>query len=213
MRRRSIRARAWPRHAALALALALGGNAFAQTGVILHPHAGLEALWLSGTPDPAYRARAAFGPLVGVEARIGGRAYVLPGLQYGNVRLRFGFEDGSGREDAVRRSTLRLRALFGAKLVDGEHLNLRLSAGPAYGIVLDHRADADNDAFGEDDLRGGNLSLDAALGMDFWIVSVDLGYRHGFSRAFTDGSGWNRDARYRGLFATAGFVLGLTKDY
>jgi hypothetical protein len=41
------------------------------------------------------------------------------------------------------------------------------------------------------------------------VISLEVGYRHGLSNVFGDGAGFDSATRYRGLYATVGFVFGI----
>jgi hypothetical protein len=199
----------------LILAGALSLPAAAQVGLTVNPQIGITTMRLNQMPRldlDELRHDAKLGGMLGADLRIGGRFYVQPGAFFTTSRSVFGWVDSSGEslEERVGRTALLLRTHVGYKIVDADHVHLRLAAGPSYDIVLGHNDDG-NFSFTETDLKSGHFSLDAGLGLDLSVISLEVGYRHGLSNVFGDGAGFDSATRYRGLYATVGFVFGITE--
>lgn len=200
-----------PRWAAFGLALGLTVPALAQTGLTLNPQAGVSVLRLNQAPAEGVETNARAGYLLGLDARIGHRFYVQPGVYYANTRTLYGLSDSVAvNREAVGRSALRFRAQAGYRILDGEHANLRVALGPAYDLILAYDTD-DTELFEDVDFGNGQWALDASVGADLYFVSLEVGYTHGLSGVFADDGAYRPDTRYRGFYATAGIVFGVTE--
>ncbi len=184
-------------------------NLKAQVGVDVVPQFGLHVLRLNQAPSDGVETNAKAGFQTGLNARIGGRFYVQPGVLFTNAKTLYKSSDGptTNRED-IGRNALKTRLAVGVDVIQSEILTLRLMAGPSYDFVLGW-ADNDNQTYRAPSFRNGNAALDVGVGVDIIdLIALDVGYVHGFSDVYDEGSGFAPDTRYRAFVASVGIVLG-----
>jgi len=183
----------------------------AQVGIAVNPQVGLVGVRTSQEPRSGIQTNHKIGFLGGVDIRVGNRFYVQPGAFLTTSKTVYEFDDSLFvNDEEIARTSLKLKALAGYQVVDGEHFNLRLAAGPTYDFLVGLNGD-DNTVFEEDEFKNGTFNLDAAIGMDIYILTLEVGYSYGFSNVYQNGNGFNGDAKYQGIYATVGIVFGLTE--
>jgi hypothetical protein len=196
----------------LLLTLLLAGlvqTGSAQSALTMNPQVGLIGVRTSKTPRAAVNTNHKLGWMVGTDFRLGQRGYIQPGVFLTGSKTVYSTEDTLFLdEEEVARTSLRLKAMAGYKLVHKENFALRLAVGPTYDFLVSINDD-DNRAITDDNLRNGTFNLDATLGMDISIFTLDFGYSYGFTSVYQDGSGFNANAKYQGIYATLGLAFGL----
>jgi hypothetical protein len=191
--------------------LASAAGLQAQAGFAINPQVGMLGVRTSQEPRDGIRTNNKIGFLGGLDLRIGNRFYVQPGAFLTTSKTVYEFDDSLFvNEEEIARTSLKLKALAGYQIIDGEHFNLRLSAGPTYDFLIGLNGE-DNTVFEEDEFKNGTFNLDAAIGMDVYIFTLEFGYSYGFSNVYQNGNGFNSDAKYQGVYATVGVVFGLTE--
>ncbi len=182
--------------------------------VQVNPQFGLTSQTLQGDPDPG-----SYGPgsgwQAGVDMRLGWRFHLQPGLHLVHqvARIQAASEQSPGGpliENDLRRTVLKPKVLLGFHLVNKRFLKLRINVGPTYDLLL--AADNSNEAAGLDkgNLTSGSFNLDAGLGLDLWIITVEGGVSGGFSRLLEQDALNERygDPRNLTAYATVGVVFG-----
>jgi hypothetical protein len=191
--------------------LVWAGGLSAQVGFSINPQVGMLGVRTSQEPRAGIRTNNKIGFLGGVDLRIGNRFYVQPGAFLTTSKTVYEFDDSLFvDEEEIARTSLKLKALAGYQIIDGEHFNLRLAAGPTYDFLIGLNGE-DNTVFEEDEFKNGTVNLDAAIGMDISIFTLEFGYSYGFSKVYESGNGFNSDAKYQGVYATVGVAFGLTE--
>jgi hypothetical protein len=184
----------------------------------INPQIGLTYQNLTDAPEGAeYKAKA--GWILGLDARVGETFYLQPGLFFGRnaTTVTVSAEDpnnpGSGTtttiEDDLVRSYARLRLMGGWKLINGDAFKLRLAVGPSYDFLLSVDDKDDKLDLDEADFTNGSFNLDAAVGMDFAIFTVEPGMSFGLSQAYEDNVRTQEiDSKYLTFSLTVGLVFG-----
>ena len=172
----------------LAILACAGLLGTAQAQFQVNPQFGLNYQHLTGPAPDGTAYKAAMGWQFGADLRFGDRLYVQPGAFFGRnatvVQARP--EGGLLYEDDLVRTNLRLRTMFGYRIIDTYQFDLRFAMGPSYDGLLS--VDDRNDRIGYDrgDFRDGSLNIDAALGFDMGHFTVEPGVSFGLSRVFKD---------------------------
>jgi hypothetical protein len=186
----------------------------------VNPQIGLTYQNLTDAPEgSAYKAKA--GWILGLDARVGETFYLQPGLFFGRNATTLTAEVPSTDpnnpgtvttttlEDDLVRSYAKLRLMGGWKLINGDAFKLRLAVGPSYDFVLSVDDKDDKLNFDEADFAEGSFNLDAAVGMDFAIFTVEPGMSFGLSQAYKDNvRTQDIDSRYLTFSLTVGLVFG-----
>ncbi len=193
-------------------ALAIGATA--QVEVTLNPQVGIIAVSISQEPSTSgIRTNNKVGWIAGLDARIGGRGYFQPGIMLTSTKTVYRLDDSlSFNEEEVARTSFRLKAMGGYKVIENENFNLRVAAGPTYDILVNVKNDG-NTIVEDNAFRSGLFNLDAAVGIDYYILSAEFGYTYGLTNAYQNNSKFNPSAKYQGIYATIGLSFGLTKAY
>ena len=89
-------------------------------------------------------------------------------------------------EDDLVRTNLKLNALVGYRIIDSYQFDLRFMVGPTYDVLLSVDNRNDDIGYNRGDYRKGSLNLDAALGFDMGLFTVQPGVSFGLSRVFSD---------------------------
>ena len=192
-------------------AVAIGASA--QLEVTLNPQVGLIAVSISKEPTTTIRTNNKVGWIAGLDARVGGRGYFQPGIMLTSTKTVYRFDDSlSFNDEEIARTSFRLKAMGGYKVIDNEDFNLRVAAGPTYDFLINLKDDG-NTTVESDAFKNGIFNLDAAVGIDFYILSAEVGYTYGLTSVYQNNSNFNPNARYQGVYATIGLSFGLTKAY
>ena len=170
------------------LTLCLGlcaAGAFAQLQV--NPQVGLNFQQLT-SPLAGVEYKANVGWMLGADLRFGDRLYVQPGAFFGRsaTAVKVYSNDTLQVEDDLVRTSLKLKAMVGYRLIDTYQFNLRFAMGPTYDVLLSVDDRNDNIGYNKGDFRGGSMNIDAALGFDMGVFTVEPGVSFGLSRVFSD---------------------------
>jgi len=194
----------------MALSAALGS--MAQVSVSLNPQAGVIGIKTSDEPSTGINTKNKVGAIVGLDGRVGGRFYFQPGVFVTTSKTLYNFKDSLFlNDDELARTSLRIKAMAGAKVYDSEHFRVRLAVGPTYDFLISLKDDG-NTLIDKEEFRDGTFNLDAAVGLDFYFLTFDVGYTYGISNVWQENSNFNPNARYQGIYATLGLVFGLTES-
>lgn len=173
----------------------------------INPQWGIDMTKLSGGDDLLnYTAEVGF--MVGGDLRFGNRFYIQPGAFYISSRTAVSVDGVVDSDNNLNTSKMKLKGLVGYNLIDGDAFRLRLNAGPTYNFIL-NVSDQDGSVDDwKDSFNSGSFNLDAGLGADISIITLESGISYGLSKAYKDQDGFSSDAKYFTLYLTAGLVFG-----
>jgi hypothetical protein len=191
----------------LTLGLCTAG-AFAQFQV--NPQAGVNFQQLT-SPEPGVEYKANLGWQLGADLRFGDRLYFQPGGFFGRsaTAVKVFNNDTIQYEDDLVRTNLKLKAMVGYRLIDTYQFDLRFAMGPTYDVLLSVDDRNDEIGYNKGDFNSGSLNLDAALGFDMGLVTVEPGVSFGLSRVFSDNPAVSEiGSKYLTYALTVGINLG-----
>ncbi|MCB9169209.1 MAG: outer membrane beta-barrel protein [Flavobacteriales bacterium] len=184
----------------------LAGASFAQFQ--LNPQIGLTYQDLTPT-DQNVSFKGAVGWQLGVDSRIGDRVFVQPGAFIGRnvTAMTTNLSDTIRYENDLIRTNLKLKALVGVRIVDHYQFDLRFVAGPTYDVLLSSDVKGDDQiSWNGGDFRKGSFNIDAALGFDMGLVTLEPSVSFGLTRVMNDNiTVKDIDSRY----LTYGLTLGI----
>jgi hypothetical protein len=171
----------------------------------INPQVGLLLTRLSNTPENSFEASGRAGWLAGLDLRFGETFYLQPGAFFTSSRTYYKYNDNLTIDpQEVSRTSLKVKAMVGFKLLNTGVLKLRVAAGPTYEFQtsLD---DIDNEIINKDNYNKGNLSIDAAAGINILFLTLDIGYSFGLSDVYKNSSvSINTHPKYQSVYLTAG---------
>ena len=103
---------------------------------------------------------------------------------------------------------MKLKALVGYNLTDGDGFRLRFNTGPTYDVLLSVDDKDDKIEWNKDDFNSGSFNWNAGLGADITIITLETGMTYGLSKVFKEQDGFTSDAKYFTFYVTAGVVFG-----
>jgi hypothetical protein len=160
------------------------------------------------TSDIDFEGRIGF--MIGADARIGRRFYFQPGVFYlKNTTVSTSKGDTLGNidfENKIYRSSFKLKALAGYDLVHKDGFKLRVNAGPTYDFITN--IDDSEDVINEDNFNNGSFNIDAAVGVDIWFLTAELGYSYGLTNAYDNNDTFSLDSKYSTIYFSVGIVIG-----
>jgi hypothetical protein len=176
----------------------------------VNPQMGLSFQDLTG-PTTTTRYKAAFGYQLGADLRFGDRLFFQPGAfisRNATVVTVDDFEHTTIEKDLIRTS-LKLRALAGYRIIDSYQFDLRLAVGPSYDVLLSVDDKQDGIGWNQGDFNKGSFNFDAGLGFDMGYFSLEPGVSFGLSRAFSDAEAVSDiDSKYLTYGLTIGVNFG-----
>jgi hypothetical protein len=164
-----------------------GASAAAQGQFQVNPQMGLTYQHLS-SDQPNVEFRGAVGWQLGADFRIGDRAYIQPGVFFGRntTAVKTSLNDSVLAEGDIVRTNLRLKMLGGYRIVDTYQFDLRFFAGPTYDVLLSVDDKDDEIGWNEGDFNKGSFNIDAGLGFDMGLFTLEPSVSFGLSRVFSD---------------------------
>jgi len=153
----------------------------------VNPQAGVIFQNLTN-PEAGIEYKANIGWQLGADLRFGDRLYFQPGGFFGRsaTAIKSSISDTLAYEDDLVRTNLRLKAMMGYRIIDTYQFDLRFAVGPTYDVLLSVDNRKDEIAYDKGDFRKGSMNIDAALGFDMGLVSVEPSVSFGLSRVFND---------------------------
>lgn len=179
----------------------------ASAQVIFNPQAGIALTTLQPEQE-GVQDKSDVGVLAGADLRIGHRFYFQPGAFFVSSKTAVSVGDSLVTEDHLVWNSLKLKALAGYNLLDGQNFRLRLNAGPSFNWLLSATGKDDNIKIEMGDFHAGTFNLDAGVGADIWIVSIGSGISYGLSKAYKEQDGLSNDSKFFSYYMTVGMVLG-----
>ncbi|MBK8614137.1 MAG: hypothetical protein IPN85_11800 [Flavobacteriales bacterium] len=173
----------------------------------VNPQLGITMQKLTDAPEGA-EYKAALGAMIGLDMRIGDRFYFQPGGFFERNSTVVSVGDSLVVEDNLVRSNLKLKALVGYNLIDGDGFRLRFNTGPTYDVLLSVDDKDDKIEWNKDDFNSGSFNWNAGLGADITIITLETGMTYGLSKVFKEQDGFTSDAKYFTFYVTAGVVFG-----
>jgi hypothetical protein len=144
-----------------------------------------------------------YSALVGAEAglgvRIGDRFWLQPGVYYQKTSQEFSQSNLPTGEVTLDRSQLHIPVAFGFSLIQFEPLDIHLFAGPSATVLLAHNSIA---GISKEDFNDASLGINLGVGIDVWILSLDVYADFGVTDAIRNNSSDSR-------LSTVGFRAGL----
>jgi hypothetical protein len=191
---------------AAALLGASSGLAAAKSFVI-NPQAGLTTSHLSSDPgDLSTHGRV--GWLVGGNLRLGGKAYLSPGVYYQQTAFKLTQKDtltALDVEDDIGVKSFFIPVHVGVNLSSGNPnspggIGFRLFGGPSLTVVS---SVADND-FGieKDDYKSTSVGIGGGAGIDLSVLTLDVLYETSLGKVFKDS-----DNKQQSLRAAVGIKI------
>ncbi len=180
----------------------VGGIPTTASAMTFNPQIGVNSSVLTNDPQNGeHKARG--GWQVGGYLRFDSRKFYLqPGLFYHMIGTELQTEDEITHSESTFQNqvhTIQVPLLVGFNAIDGDTFDLRLQAGTCTDFItgVDH-----NDHFTKDDLNTTFWSFKFAVGVDFSILSLDLGYDLGMSNFYVDER--QDDGKMNSFFLNAG---------
>ena len=176
----------------------------------MNPQLGINACKLAGDDTPGLEYKAKVGWQLGIDFRIGDRFYLQPGVHLVRTAtaVKYTFSDTAVLEDDLIRTSVKAKLLVGYNLIHDETFKLRLNAGPTYDVLLSVDNKDEDIAFDEENYNAGSFNMDAGLGLDIWIVTVETGVSYGLSNSYEDQGELSNDSKYFTWYLSAGIVIG-----
>lgn len=153
----------------------------------VNPQVGVNFQQLT-SPDPGVEYKANLGWQLGADLRFGDRLFFQPGAFFGRsvTAIKNASSDTLVYEDDLVRTNLRLKAMVGYRLIDTYQFDLRFAMGPTYDVLLSVDDRDDRIGYDKGDFNKGSMNIDAALGFDMGLISVEPSVSFGLSRVFSD---------------------------
>lgn len=166
---------------------------------------------------------AEIGIMSGIDARIGNQLYFQPGVFYAkSVSLANIRETVLGTNDSVLsvsyyadkliRTSIKAKALIGFNPINKRLFKIRLLAGPTYDFIVGASNKGTEIEVDTRNFEKGSFNLDAAIGLDIYILTIEAGLSQGFTEAFDKNTFYGFDSKYSGYYISVGVLLGKTKD-
>lgn len=191
----------------------VGATGFAQAQFQVNPQMGVTFQDLTDSQQNA-AFRSAMGYQVGADLRFGDRLFFQTGGFLNRNATVVSSVTGTSSEalqfeDDLIRTNLKLRAMAGYRIIDSYQFDMRFMAGPSYDVLLSVDAKDDNIDWNKGDFNKGSFNVDAALGFDMGLFSLEPSASFGLSRAFNDTPDWKEfDSKYITYGLTVGVNFG-----
>ncbi len=184
----------------------------ANAQFVINPQAGINVMNLSKPPEGTQFSGVA-GVLAGVDMRIGTNYFIQPGiyLNRSTTAVKYTNVDTITYNNNLYRTSVKLKALFGSSIIDLEAFKFRYCFGPSYDFLLainNKYTDQPTNTYSKNNFKNGTFNLEAGLGFDFWIITLEGGYIFGLTNALKDQGNNHFDSKYSGLYLTAGVTFG-----
>jgi hypothetical protein len=197
-------------------ALLAGAFGASQAQVQINPQAGLTFQSLTQAPD-GFSYKANVGWQLGLDARFGDRLFIQPGAFLGrsvtavtySTNIAGGAAGSVLVEDDLVRTSLKLRAQVGYRLVDTYQFDVRVMLGPSYDVLMSVDDRDGNLTWNKGDFQNGSWNVDAGVALDMGLFTLSPTASFGLSRVFEDNPALsNIDSRYVSYGLTLGINIG-----
>jgi hypothetical protein len=190
--------------------------AFATTTVIasaqfqVNPQIGLNFQKVTDA-KPGSDFKAALGWTLGADARIGDRLFLQPGVFIGRNATTMSFGEGTtvAVKDDLIRTTLKLRAMAGYRIIDTYQFDMRFMLGPSYDVLMSVDSKDNNIDWNRGDFNAGSFNIEAGFGFDMGLFTLAPTASFGLSKVFKDNPNIsNVDSKYMTYGLTIGMNFG-----
>jgi len=137
----------------------------------------------------------------GLGVRFGQRFWIQPGVYYQRTSQEYTQANLPQGEVTLDRSQLHVPIAFGFSLIQFDPLDIHLYAGPSGTILLTHNSVA---GISKEDFNDASLGINLGVGVDVWILSLDVYADFGVTNAFRTMS---NDSRLSTVGIRAGLKL------
>lgn len=184
-------------------------TAVATAQFAVNPQIGVNFTQLTN-PSNSYTSKSAAGFQLGADLRIGDRLYFQPGAFFGRSAtvIKQNQADTLILEDNLIRTTAKVKALMGYNLIHNDGFKLRVNVGPTYEALLSVDSKDDKIEFNKKNYSSGSFNIDAGVGLDLSIITLETGVSYGLSKAYKDDGALSGNAKYFTFYATLGLVFG-----
>ncbi len=198
------------------ITLTMVSSMAAVAQVQINPQAGLTFQSLTQAPD-GINYKAEMGWQLGVDARFGDELFIQPGAFLGRsvtaitqtVTAPSGSTGSIQYEDDLVRTSLKLRALLGYRVLDTYQFDIRLMAGPSYDVLMSVDDRDDKLGWNKGDFNTGLWNVEAGVGFDMGLFTLAPTMTFGMSRAFKDNPTLSEvDSKYMSYGLTIGVNIG-----
>ena len=172
------------------LFLLISGLTFA--GITFGIKAGYNANKLSANID-SISSQFKSGMQIGVFLRAGKRFFIQPELYYSIQGAQYVFNDPSHTgawNQKVTIGSIDIPVLLGIKIVNGGKFNFRVNVGPVASFVTNKTVkDMNSEWLGpltKSSINSINWYIQAGLGVDLWMFTLDLRYEGGLNQMIRD---------------------------
>ena len=149
----------------------------------------------------------------GVFTRFGKRVYFGPELYYTFQGAEYAYQDPLNKESWTQKltiGTLDLPLNIGFRIINNDHFNLRIMAGPMASFVVNSKI-KDLETFSgpitDASLKTTNWYIQAGLGADIWFVTLDARYQAGLNEMIQEVQDWSFNTRNNAFVFSLGFKI------
>lgn len=149
----------------------------------------------------------------GVFARIGKRVYFGPELYYTLQGAEYAYNDPLNKASWTQKltiGTLDVPLNVGFRIINNDHFNLRIMAGPMMSFVVNSKIKNLEDVTGpitSASLKTTNWYVQAGLGADIWFVTLDVRYQAGLNEMIQQVENWNFNTKNNMFTVSLGFKI------
>lgn len=148
----------------------------------------------------------------GVFARIGKRVYFGPELYYTIQGAEYAYKDPlsvNSWSQKVAIGTLDVPLNVGFRIINNDHFNLRIMAGPMMSFVVNSKI-KDVEGAGpitDASLKTANWYIQAGAGVDIWFLTLDVRYQGGLNEMISQVESWNFNTKNSAVAVSLGFKI------
>ncbi len=149
----------------------------------------------------------------GVFARIGKRFYFGPELYYTLQGAEYAYNDPLSSNSWTQKltiGTLDVPLNVGFRIVNNDHFNLRIMAGPMMSFVVNSKIKDLGDVTGpitSASLNTANWYVQAGAGVDIWFITLDVRYQAGLNEMIKQVESWNFNTKSNLVSVSLGFKI------
>jgi hypothetical protein len=188
-----------------------------SAGIDFGIKAGYNANKLSVNID-SVSSRFRSGMQLGVFLRAGKRFFIQPELVYSLQGAEYALNDPSHTHEWTQKVTIGsidIPVLLGFRIINGKKFNFRVNLGPAVSFVTNKTVkDMNSDWLGpitSSDINSVNWYIQAGLGADLWMFTIDLRYQGGLNEIIKEvqegTQSWTFGSRNNVFLVSLGFKL------
>jgi hypothetical protein len=145
----------------------------------------------------------------GAFARIGRKLYLQPELYYTTQGGVFTSNTQDWKQ-TIRIGSMDVPVLVGLKLINTDLVNLRVMAGPVASFTVNKSIEEGGLSTGPlttGDLKSVNWALHAGLGVDVWLLTLDVRYQVGLSEIISEVQNYQFYSKNNAWVVSLGFKI------